>query len=59
MSHCDDCGTRISDGLCPNCHEEAFIMETQTEYLPDNLSNEFRDKAYDQYDQAIRKGYYK
>lgn len=40
MGHCDNCGTRISNGLCPNCHEEAFIVETQSEFLPD-LSDDF------------------
>ncbi len=42
--HCENCGTRISNGLCPNCHEEAFIIETQSDYLPD-LSDEFVQTA--------------
>lgn len=45
MAHyCEDCGTKFSNGLCPNCHEEAFIMETQGDYLPP-LSDEFKDKV--------------
>lgn len=48
MSHCENCGTRISDGCCPNCHEELFIFETQYEFLPDNLSDDFIDKVTEQ-----------
>ena len=40
--HCENCGTRMSDGFCPNCEEEAFIAETQSDFLPDNLSEEFQ-----------------
>lgn len=29
MSACDDCGTKLSDGICPNCCEELFIYEEQ------------------------------
>lgn len=24
---CDDCGERVYDGYCTNCHEEVFIAE--------------------------------
>lgn len=41
MAHCDNCGTRMAHDLCPNCHEEAFIVETQSDYLPDYLSDDF------------------
>lgn len=34
--------------MCPNCHEELFIYETQNEYLPDIISNEFISKVNDQ-----------
>lgn len=43
--HCDDCGTKYSNGVCPNCHEEAFIIGTQSNYLPDYLSDDFVRKA--------------
>lgn len=43
--NCPDCGTKYSDGYCPNCQEEAFIYETQTEFLPDRLSEEFMNKV--------------
>lgn len=46
--YCDDCGTRISDGICPNCSEELFIFTTQQEYLPDTLSDEFVEKVKEQ-----------
>lgn len=54
MAHCENCGTRISNGLCPNCHEEAFIVETQGEFLPDDLSEEFLCKVVEQREAAQR-----
>lgn len=45
MSYCENCGTKKSDGICPNCHEELFIVETQTEFLPDYLSQGFIEKV--------------
>lgn len=46
--HCSDCGTRLSDGICPNCSEELFIFTTQQEYLPDKLSDKFIEKVKEQ-----------
>ena len=58
--YCEDCGTRYSDGYCPNCHEEAFIRATQSEWLPDGFafSDEFNDLADGQElsGAAMRKG---
>lgn len=37
---CDDCGERIYDGCCTNCHEEVFIAdqyERSGEPVPDLL----------------------
>lgn len=48
MAHCEDCGTRMSNGMCPNCQEERFIFETQHEYLPPNLSEDFMRKVTEQ-----------
>lgn len=45
--HCADCGTKYSNGLCPNCHEEAFILETQGDFI-DHVSPEFKAKAIKQ-----------
>lgn len=39
--HCENCGTRMSDGFCPNCEEEAFIVETQAAFLPENMTELF------------------
>ena len=50
--HCDDCGTKISSGLCPNCHEEAFIVESSDG--TDEFSERFMRKANEQY-KAVRK----
>ncbi len=47
MAHCTDCGTKLSDGCCPNCSEELFIYETQGDYLP-NVSDDFMAKVVSQ-----------
>lgn len=50
-THCDDCGTRLERGsTCPNCMEALFIYETQNEYLPDQLSQEFVDQVNHQHE---------
>lgn len=41
---CENCGTRIYDGCCPNCHEELAIFETQYEYMDFPISEEFSQK---------------
>jgi len=41
MAWCEDCGTKLSGGICPNCSEELFIYTEQYEYLPDDLSDKF------------------
>lgn len=51
MSECEDCGTKFSDGMCPNCHEERFIYETQSEFLPQYLSLDFVKKVKEQQEQ--------
>lgn len=57
MDSCDDCGTRLSGGICPNCQEELHIYETQI--LPDgpemNLSNEFIEKVKEQKEDIKKK----
>lgn len=56
MSHCADCGTRLEkNGVCPNCDEEAFIMDWQGEFLPPKLSQEFTDAADDGYKRAVKR----
>ena len=46
--YCEDCGTKLSGGICPNCSEELFIFETQYEDLPPTLSDEFVEKVEEQ-----------
>lgn len=49
MKYCDDCGTRISDGICPNCCEELFIFETQLQECDDIvISDEFAEQVREQ-----------
>jgi hypothetical protein len=48
MAHCINCGTKMSDGLCPHCEEEAFIIETQGDYA-DGFSDQFMQKAEGQF----------
>lgn len=50
--YCTDCGTKYSDGCCPNCHEELHIFTTQYEYLPDELSEDFKSKLEEQVKQT-------
>lgn len=47
MAHCTDCGTKLSGGCCPNCAEELFIYETQSDYLPP-VSDDFMAKVVSQ-----------
>jgi hypothetical protein len=43
--YCEDCGCKMSGGICSNCHEELFIMENQSEFIDFPLSEEFLQKA--------------
>lgn len=47
MAYCNDCGCRMSEGICSNCHEELWIVEYQGEFLP-KMSEEFAEKAESQ-----------
>ena len=49
MAHCVNCGTKMSDGLCPNCEEEAVIVETQGD-VADGFSDRFMQKANTQFE---------
>lgn len=48
MAYCEDCGTRLSDGICPNCSEELFIFDTQYEFMDQPISDEFMEKVSEQ-----------
>ncbi len=43
MSNCVNCGTKLSDGICPNCQEEEYIFENQiyTDGMDIDLSDNF------------------
>ncbi|KKL98662.1 hypothetical protein LCGC14_1822190 [marine sediment metagenome] len=44
MSHCGNCNTKLSGGICQWCQEELYIFTEQYEYLPP-LSDEFAKKV--------------
>ena len=46
--HCKDCGTRLWNYVCPNCHEELCIIENQGEFIDFALSDMFLEKADEQ-----------
>ena len=48
MPYCENCGTKLSGGTCPNCEEELYIFENQSENLPEDLSEEFVNKTFRQ-----------
>lgn len=31
MTYCEDCGCRVYNGACTNCHEEVYIAEQHYE----------------------------
>ena len=48
---CENCGCTMTNGLCSNCQEEAYIMENQYEYIDFKLSDNFIEKAERQFKQ--------
>ena len=49
--YCNNCGTKMVDGLCPYCHEEALIMEEFCD-VDVSYSEEFYEKATKQRNEA-------
>jgi len=48
-SYCPDCGERACNrGVCSNCQEELYIASFQSEYIDEQLSDEFTNKAGEQ-----------
>jgi hypothetical protein len=43
-SHCQDCGTATTNGICPNCQEELYIYTFQNEDLG-KVSEGFAEKV--------------
>ena len=40
MSYCPDCGCKMYNGVCTNCHEEMYIAEQYNELdmpIPDTV----------------------
>ena len=56
--YCDDCGTKISSGICPNCQEELYLFTSQSEDLPEKLSPEFSSKVQKQVEELREKREY-
>ena len=50
MKYCPDCGEKKMGGICPNCNEELFILESQIIFdgIDIDLSNEFVEKIKEQ-----------
>ncbi len=48
MAYCDDCGCRMSSGICSGCMEELYILENQAEFIECRPSDEFMDAAAQQ-----------
>lgn len=46
MPYCEDCGTKILAGVCPNCQEELYIWQEQMDGDDRcKASKEFSDKV--------------
>jgi uncharacterized Zn finger protein (UPF0148 family) len=48
MKTCEDCGTPLSNGLCPNCQEEAVIFERFSDDKENKYSEAFMGKVIEQ-----------
>lgn len=48
MRACENCGCRVYNGVCTNCHEETYILETQSEDMTYPISDEFMQKVAEQ-----------
>lgn len=47
-SHCDNCGERVYNGACVNCHEEVYIQEQYIDLdmeVPDSINKKVGDFA--------------
>lgn len=44
---CEDCGTKMNNGYCPNCNEEIFIAEQYRE-LDEPVPQSIADKEMEQ-----------
>ena len=56
-TYCEDCGCKVFNGRCTNCHEELYILDQYEELnmpLP-NDDTDFMQKVYEQQKQVIDK----
>lgn len=47
MKYCEDCGTRVYNGICSNCEEELAIEDCQGEFI-ESRSPEWVSKVGEQ-----------
>lgn len=45
---CLDCGSRLNNGRCSNCHEELIINDDQMGEDPMPVSNDWKEKVKQQ-----------
>lgn len=57
MKTCEDCGTKLQGGICPNCQEELIIMDQYFEegMKPPSDDLEFMKKVRQQESQLLSK----
>jgi len=53
---CEECGSRLREGLCTNCQEELYIYEYQAEDCDFPLSDEFMEKVREQREKQDAQG---
>ena len=54
MNYCEDCGCRVYNGHCVNCHEETYIMEQDMGNDEHTyFSDEFTEKLKIQQKEAV------
>ena len=56
MDSCPDCGCGTSNGVCSNCQEELYIIENQSEYIIEPLSDDFSRRARQQQEYIREQG---
>ena len=54
MNYCEDCGCKVYNGTCTNCHEEIYIQEQYFD-LDMEVPKYIRDKANEQLNEIHKK----
>lgn len=53
---CEDCGCKVYNGACVNCHEEIYIADQHLELgTYGEVSEEFKRKVEHQYGEVAKK----